>query len=68
MAKAAPSPEPGERLLSVAEVAVRLHVSEKTVRRKIATFDLPAVRVGTLIRVSDRLLTAYLTKTRHRNV
>jgi len=46
MAKADPSLEPGQRLLSVAEVAVRLHVSEKTVRRKIATFDLPAGQRG----------------------
>ena len=63
--EADPSPEPGERLLSVAEVAVRLNVSEKTVRRKIA-IDLPAVRVGKLIRVSERVLTAYLTRIRHR--
>jgi hypothetical protein len=34
--KWAPS-EPGERFLSVAEVAKRLGVSEKTVRRKIAS-------------------------------
>jgi excisionase family DNA binding protein len=35
-------PEPGERFLSVAEVAKRLGVAEKTVRRKIASGDLPA--------------------------
>jgi excisionase family DNA binding protein len=54
-------PEPGERFLSVAEVAERFGVSEKTVRRKIASGDLPAHRVGKLIRVSERILAAYLT-------
>jgi excisionase family DNA binding protein len=56
------SPEPGERFLSVAEVAKRLGVSEKTVRRKIASDDLPAHRVGKLLRVSERFLTEYLTR------
>ena len=55
-------PEPGERFLSVAEVAKRLGVSEKTVRRKIASGDLPAHRVGKLLRVSERILRAYLTQ------
>jgi excisionase family DNA binding protein len=54
------SPEPAEQFLSVAEVAKRLGVSEKTVRRKIASDDLPAHRVGRLIRVSERDLTAYV--------
>jgi excisionase family DNA binding protein len=53
-------PDPGERLLSVAEVALRLDVSEKTVRRMVASGDLPAQRVGKLIRVSEGVLTAYL--------
>jgi excisionase family DNA binding protein len=55
-------PEPGEQFLSVAEVAKRLDVSEKTVRRKIASGDLPAHRVGKLIRVSERALTACLSR------
>jgi excisionase family DNA binding protein len=59
------APQPEERFLSVAEVAKRLGVSEKTVRRRIASGDLPAHRVGKPIRVSDRLLTASLTKTGH---
>ena len=59
-------PEPGERFLSVAEVAKRLGVSEKTVRRKIASGDLPAHRVGKLLRVSERILTAYVTRARSR--
>ena len=59
-------PEPGERFLSVAEVAKRLGVSEKTVRRKIASDDLPAHRLGKLLRVSERILTAYVTRARPR--
>ena len=59
-------PEPEERFLSVAEVAKRLGVSEKTVRRKIASGDLPAHRVGKLLRVSERILTACLTRARPR--
>jgi excisionase family DNA binding protein len=59
-------PEPGERFLSVAEVAKRLGVSEKTVRRKIASGDLPAHRVGKLLRVSERGLTGCLTQARPR--
>jgi excisionase family DNA binding protein len=55
-------PEPGERFLSVAEVAKRLGVSEKTVRRRIASGDWPAHRVGQLIRVSERILTTYLAR------
>jgi excisionase family DNA binding protein len=52
------SPNPDERYLSVAEVAKRFGVSEKTVRRKIASGDLPAHRVGRLIRVGERGLLA----------
>ena len=58
------SPEPGDRFLSVAEVAERLGVAEKTVRRKIAAGDLPAHRVGKLIRVRERVLTACLAPAR----
>jgi len=54
-------PDPGERFLSVVEVAKRLGVAEKTVRRKIASGDLPAHRVGKLVRVGESSLTAYLT-------
>jgi excisionase family DNA binding protein len=56
------APEPEERFLSVAEVAKRLGVSEKTVRRKIASGDWPAHRLGRLLRVSERILTANLTR------
>ena len=56
------APEPEERFLSVAEVAKRLGVSEKTVRRKIASGDWPANRLGRLLRVSERILTANLSR------
>ena len=48
----------GERFLSIAEVAERLGVSEKTVRRKISSGDWPAHRVGKLIRISEGVLAA----------
>ncbi len=64
--EADPSPRPGERFLSVAEVAKQLGVSEKMVRRKIASGDWPAHRVGKLLRVSERTLTASLTRARPR--
>jgi len=60
--EADPSPRPGERFLSVAEVAKQLGVSEKMVRRKIASGDWPAHRVGKLLRT----LTASLTRARPR--
>jgi excisionase family DNA binding protein len=58
------SPEPGERFLSVAEVAVRLDVSPKTVRRMIDRGDLPAHRIGRLVRVGERSLAGCLGKVR----
>ena len=58
--KTDPSPEQAERFLSIAEVAVRLDVSEKTVRRMIERGDLRAHPVGRLIRVAERSLAAYL--------
>lgn len=54
------SPEPGGRFLSVAEIANKFGISEKTVRRKIASGDWPADRVGKLIRVSERVLTVHV--------
>jgi excisionase family DNA binding protein len=54
--KTDPSPEQAVRFLSVAEVAVRLEVSEKTVRRMIKKGGLRAHRVGRLIRVAERSL------------
>jgi excisionase family DNA binding protein len=56
--------EPEQRFLSVAEVAEKLDVSEKWVRRKIAMGDLPAHRVGRLLRVGDRTLASFLARVR----
>ena len=46
--------------LTVAEAAVMLKVSEKTVRRLIASMDLNAIRIGRLVRIPfseiDRLI------------
>jgi excisionase family DNA binding protein len=56
------SSSPDERYISVREAAKRLDVSEKTVRRKIAAGELPAHRVGRLIRIAERGLSAGLVK------
>jgi excisionase family DNA binding protein len=54
--KTDPSTEQAERFLSIAAVAVRLGVSEKTVRRMIKRGGLRAHRVGRLIRVAEHSL------------
>ena len=59
-----PSPEPEERWLSVGAVAERLGVSEKWVRRKIGSGELPANRVGRLLRIGERSLADYVALTR----
>ena len=53
-----------ERFLSVAQVADRLGLSEKSVRRKIARGELAAHRVGKLLRVRECGLHAYLARVR----
>ena len=47
-----------EQLLSVQQCAVLLAVNHKTVRRLIATGDLPALRVGRVLRIRLRDLDA----------
>ena len=54
------APDLGERFLSIADVAKRLGVSEKTVRRKISSGNWPAHRIGRLVRISERVLAAYV--------
>jgi excisionase family DNA binding protein len=49
-----------QRLLSVAETAAKLNVSEKTVRRLIATGHLPALRVAGVVRVDPDELQRWL--------
>jgi excisionase family DNA binding protein len=58
--EAGPPPELGERWLSVAAVAERLGVSEKWVRRKIASGEMPAHRVGRMLRIGERGLAAFV--------
>jgi excisionase family DNA binding protein len=51
------------QLLTVREVADRLKLSEKSVRRRIASGELPAVRLGgrgTQLRVDERELDEYV--------
>jgi excisionase family DNA binding protein len=62
--EADPRAEPGQRWLSVATVAERLGVSEKWVRRKIASREMPAHRVGRLLRVGERGLAAFVAGAR----
>jgi excisionase family DNA binding protein len=38
-------------LVTISQAAERLGVSTRTIRRKIATGDLPGYRVGTLVRL-----------------
>jgi excisionase family DNA binding protein len=47
-------------LLTVAEVAAVLRVSNMTVYRLIKAGDLPAIRVGKSFRIQQHDLTAYL--------
>jgi excisionase family DNA binding protein len=51
------------QLLTVREVADRLKLSEKSVRRRIASGELPAVRLGgrgSQLRVDERELDEYV--------
>ena len=49
-----------DRLLTIREVAATLGVSDKTVRRAIASAALPAARVGSQWRVAPSDLRRYL--------
>lgn len=48
-------------LLTLREVATFLRVSERTVRRLIATGELPCLRVGAGLRFSHRALMAWVS-------
>lgn len=50
----------GDRLLTVAEVAATLRVSNMTVYRLIKNGDLPALRVGKNYRIRESDVDAYL--------
>ena len=53
-------PMGGDRLLTVAEVADHMRVSNMTVYRLIKGGTLPAIRVGKNYRIRTRDLAAYL--------
>jgi excisionase family DNA binding protein len=48
------------RLLTVAEVATILNLSEKTIRRLIERGDLETVRIGRSVRISQEALAALI--------
>ncbi|MDP9405131.1 MAG: helix-turn-helix domain-containing protein [Actinomycetota bacterium] len=54
------NPLGGDRLLTVAEVADHMRVSNMTVYRLIKAGTLPAIRVGKNYRIRARDLSAYL--------
>jgi len=60
----APKPTPTPRLLSVATVALRLAVSEKTIRRLVQDGRLLSHRVGRQIRISESDLATFLAQSR----
>lgn len=51
----------GDRLLTVAEVAATMRVSNMTVYRLIKIGDLPALRVGKSYRIRESDVDAYLS-------
>jgi excisionase family DNA binding protein len=50
----------GDRLLTVAEVAATMRVSNMTVYRLIKSGDLPAIRVGKNYRIRESDMDGYL--------
>ena len=55
------------RLLSIPEVAEFLNISSWQVRRLVWRGDLPAVRIGRLVRLDREDLDAYVTNQKCRN-
>lgn len=53
-----------ERLLSVLEVADRLQLSERQVRRLIMAQELKSLRIGGRVRIDPRDLAAFLDRCR----
>jgi len=60
MPRIKPEPAVERRHLTLREVAARLGVSEKTVRRWIARGNLDAWRQGRVVRVSESALRRFL--------
>ena len=61
---AAPISKPIPRLLSITAVALRLDVSEKTVRRLVHDGRLASLRIGRQIRISEMDLADFLARSR----
>jgi excisionase family DNA binding protein len=59
---AKPGPFVGERLLTVAEVATMMRVSNMTVYRLIKSGQLGAIRVGKNYRIRETDVDRYLTE------
>lgn len=62
MAKKNPVWHSGERLLTVAEVAGTMRVSNMTVYRLIKSGELPALRVGKNYRILESDVVGYLAE------
>jgi excisionase family DNA binding protein len=60
MSKPPPPDETAGPLFTIAEVADRLRVNEKTVRRWIDTQELPAFKLGRQWRISEQGLRRFL--------
>ena len=60
MAPPKAAPHPVEPLYTVEEVADRLNVSIRTVRRRIKDKTLPIVRFGRLVRIRPEVLAALI--------
>ena len=51
-----------ENFYTIAEVAEKLNLSQKTIRRNVASGELEAVKIGTSYRVSDQAFNAFIEK------
>ncbi len=60
MPKPSPSDETTGPLLTIAEVADRLRVNQKTIRRWIDAKELPAFKLGRQWRISEQNLRQFL--------
>lgn len=58
----APSTSAHQALLTARDVAQSLNVSERSVRRWIATGELPVVRLGRTVRIRPQALDALLER------
>jgi len=58
------TPSRPQRQLTIIDIALRLQVSTKTVRRWIDAGTLPVHRLGRLLRISEQDLTVFLAQQR----